>query len=78
MMNEEKVVNEKPRKLFVTVTEFHEMIGGVITRVQIYRMINNGEIPVRKIGNKVLLSAEWVNNFLNTPFECVGKTSKPA
>ena len=64
---------EKVNKMFFTVREFHQALGGIVTRSQIYRMIQNGEIPVRRIGNKVVLSAEWVNSYINMPCSCVRK-----
>jgi len=67
---------EKGKKRFFTVREFHQAIGGVVTRSQIYRMIQNGEIPVRRIGNKVVLSADWVSNYINVPFSLVRKEER--
>ena len=67
------VMEQKNEKKFFTVREFHQAIGGIVTRSQIYRMIQNGEIPVRRIGNKVVLSADWVNNYINIPCSCVRK-----
>lgn len=64
---------ETDNKKFFTVREFHQAIGGVVTRSQIYRMIQNGEIPVRRIGNKVVLSADWVNSYINAPFSFIRK-----
>lgn len=64
---------KKDKKKFYTVREFHLALGGVVTRSQIYRMIQHGEIPVRRIGNKVVLSADWVNSYINIPCSCVRK-----
>ena len=46
-------------KRFYTVKEFHEELGGVITKSMVYKMIDGGEIPVRKIGSKIVIPAEW-------------------
>ena len=54
-------------KRFYTVKEFHEELGGVITKSMVYKMIDGGEIPVRKIGSKIVIPAEWVNNYINAP-----------
>ena len=59
----------KKKKVFYTVSDFYEAIGGIITKAQIYRMIKAGEIPVRHIGSKVILSADCVENFISAPFE---------
>lgn len=60
-------------KKFFTVMEFCEELGGIITRSQVYRMINAGEIPVRKIGRKTVIPAAWVQDYINMPCECVRK-----
>lgn len=56
-------------KKFFTVQEFCNELGGIITRSQIYRMINAGEIPIRKIGHKIVISASWVKEYVNRPCE---------
>ena len=60
-------------KKFYTVLEFYQALGGIITRAQIYKMIQAGEIPVRKIGSKLVLPADWVTEYINRPCEFVGK-----
>lgn len=60
-------------KKFFTVMEFCEELGGIITRSQVYRMINAGEIPVRKIGRKTVIPAPWVEEYIHMPCECVRK-----
>lgn len=65
---DEKRLQGQMNKKFYTVKEFHSEIGGVVTKSQIYRLIKQGEIPTRRIGSKLVLSAEWVNDFLNAPF----------
>ena len=53
-------MEEKMVKKFYSVDEFHCELGGIVTKSQIYKMIREGEIPTRRIGNKVVLSADWV------------------
>lgn len=62
---EETTVVKKKR--FYTVKEFHAELDNVITRTQIYRMIQAGQIPVRKIGTKIVIPADWVDAYLNAP-----------
>ncbi len=66
-MDDKRLQGQKNKK-FYTVKEFYAEIGGVVTKSQIYRLIKQGDIPTRKIGSKLVLSAEWVNDFLNAPF----------
>jgi excisionase family DNA binding protein len=58
-------------KRFYTVQEFHDELGGIITRAQIYTMIKEGEIPVRRIGRKIVMPASWVEEYVNRPCEYV-------
>ncbi len=67
----EQETKELP-KVFYTVEEFHRAIGGIVTKTQIYRLINSGQIPARRFGSKVILSAKWVESFLNEPFDISG------
>ena len=68
MMNETKM-----EKRFYTVRDFYNELGGVLSRGQIYKMIEAGEIPTRKIGSKIVMSAEWVHAYLNAPCVAVKK-----
>ena len=60
-------MEEKMVKKFYSVDEFHRALGGIVTKSQIYKMIREGEIPTRRIGNKVVLSADWVTAYINQP-----------
>ena len=57
----------KMEKIFYTVKDFHEKLGGVITRSQVYKMIEKGDIPTRKIGSKIVIPASWVDAYVNAP-----------
>ena len=67
----EQETKELP-KVFYTVEEFHRAIGGIVTKTHIYRLINSGQIPSRRFGSKVILSAKWVESFLNEPSDISG------
>lgn len=60
-------------KKFFTVMDFYRELGGVVTKTQIYRMINAGEIPSRRIGTKIVIPANWVHEFVNKPCEYAKK-----
>ena len=64
MANKKNSVSSVVKK-FYTVTEFHELVGDVVSKAQVYRMIRKGDIPVKYIGQKVLIPAVWVDNFLD-------------
>lgn len=69
-----EVKNEiKIEKRFYTVKEFHAMLGGVVTKSMIYKMIEAGEIPTRRIGNKIVIPADWVKAYLEEPCIAVKK-----
>ena len=69
-MEQQETKNEKR---FYTVKEFHGLLGGVITRSMVYKMIDAGDIPVRYIGNKIIIPAGWVDTYINTPCTVVKK-----
>ena len=52
-------------KKFFTVNDFHAELGGIISKGMIYLMIEKGEIPAKRIGNKIVLPAGWVHQFIN-------------
>lgn len=70
--------NGQTVKRFYTVKEFYELLGGIVGKSQVYKMIESGEIPTRKIGNKIVMSADWVNAYLNQPCIAVKKTKEKA
>lgn len=54
----------KERKFF-TVSQLIEYFGnGVISRGSIYLMIRKGEIPTVRIGERILIPATWVEQFM--------------
>ncbi len=72
-----KETNEiRIEKRFYTVKEFHALLGGVITKSMIYKMIDDGDIPTRRIGAKIVIPADWVNAYINAPCIAVKKSRK--
>lgn len=63
----------KNEKRFYTVTDLYAALGGIVTRSKIYKMIDTGEIPVRRIGKKIVIPADWVNAYINAPCIAVKK-----
>lgn len=54
----------KERKFF-TVAQLIEYLGnGVISKGSIYMMIRKGEIPTVRIGERILIPATWVEQFM--------------
>lgn len=54
----------KERKFF-TVAQLIEYLGnGVISKGSIYLMIRKGEIPTVRIGERILIPATWVEQFM--------------
>ncbi len=66
----------KFEKRFFTVKEFQLLLDGVVTRSMIYKMITAGEVPIRKIGRKIVIPADWVNAYINAPCFTVKKTRR--
>jgi excisionase family DNA binding protein len=62
-------MEENKQRRFYTVDEVHDMIDRTVTRTQIYRMVSRKEIPAKRIGNRILIDAHWVNDFLNAPYD---------
>ena len=71
-------MEEKMVKKFYSVDEFHRALGGIVTKSQIYKMIREGEIPTRRIGNKVVLSADWVRSYIDQPCVAVRQVKEKA
>ena len=56
------MVNKSEEK-FYTVSEFHNIVGNVISKATIYNGIKKGSIPVKYFGTKALIPAYWVDDF---------------
>ena len=64
-MSDKNNTNSSAVRKFYSVTEFHELIGEAVSKVQVYRMIRRGEIPAKYLGEKILIPAVWVDNFMD-------------
>ena len=54
----------KERKFF-TVSQLVDYFGnGVISRGSVYLMIKKGDIPTVRIGERILIPASWVEQFV--------------
>ncbi len=68
----------KERKFF-TVSQLVEYLGqGVISRGTIYLMIKKGDIPTVRIGERILIPASWVDQFINNANDVVSAKIKAA
>lgn len=66
----------KERKFF-TVSQLVGYLGdGVISRWTIYLMIKKGEIPTVRIGERILIPASWVDQFINNANDVVSAKIK--
>ena len=66
----------KERKFF-TVSQIVGYLGdGVISRGTIYLMIKKGEIPTVRIGERILIPASWVDQFINNANDVVSAKIK--
>lgn len=68
----------KERK-FYTVSQLIEYFGsGVISRGSIYLKIKRGEIPTVRIGERILIPASWVEQFVANADDIVAAKMKAA
>lgn len=59
--------NPTPKKLFYTVDELHNLMTDTVSKATIYYLIKQGKIPSKRLGEKPLIPAAWVDDFLYTP-----------
>lgn len=55
------------KKLFYTVGEFYKLLAGCVSKNAIYYQIKIGKIPSKKFGEKPLIPASYVEDFLYSP-----------
>ena len=66
----------KERKFF-TVAQLVEYFGnGVISRCSVYAMIKKGDIPTVRIGERILIPASWVEQFVTNADNIVNTKMK--
>jgi hypothetical protein len=49
----------------LSVSETHNALGKRISRGAFYNAIKRGDVPHLRLGNRILISREWVKNQLN-------------
>ena len=54
-------------KKFYTVQEFFELTGHAIAKNTIYKYIRDGKIPAKRFGDRHLILASFVDEFMNNP-----------
>lgn len=59
--------SDNEKRKFYTVNEVVALIDNTVTKAQIYRMIEKNEIPAKRLGNKILVDAKWIHNFIDSP-----------
>jgi excisionase family DNA binding protein len=52
------------KKMFYSVSEFHDLLGGIISRGYLYEMVRSGEIKTTRIGGEIVIPAAWVEKYL--------------
>ena len=53
------------KKIFYSISEFHELLGGIISRGYLYEMVKSGEIKTTRLGGKIVIPAVWVDKYLS-------------
>ncbi len=54
-------------KKFYTVQEFYDLVGRSIAKNTIYKYIRDGKIPAKRFGDRHLILASFVHEFMNNP-----------
>lgn len=54
-------------KKFYTVNEFHQLTGKTVAKNTIYKYIKEGKIPAKRFGDRHLILASFVDEFMNNP-----------
>lgn len=52
------------KKNFYTVRETVEVLGNVVSKQYLYRLVHSNRIPSVAIGNKIVIPAAWVQKQL--------------
>ena len=61
---------------FMSVSEFSDALGGLISKFTIYRAINRGEIPCVFIGRRRLIPKDALQRIMEVPTNSRWATSK--
>ncbi len=57
--------NQEKKKMFYSISAFHELLGGIIPRGYLYEMVKSGEIYSTRLGGKIVIPAVWVDKYLS-------------
>lgn len=55
------------KRLFYTVDELYRLMTGTVSKPTIYYLIKAGKIPSKRFGERPLIPATWVEDFLYAP-----------
>ena len=58
------MTNKETEKRFYTINQFCEVISGTLSRGGIYKAVDRGEIPSKRIGKRILIPASYVRELL--------------
>ena len=59
--------NETTKRLYYTVDELYQLLTGCVSKQSIYYQIKVGKIPAKRFGEKPLIPASYVEDFLYGP-----------
>jgi excisionase family DNA binding protein len=45
---------------WITIDEAVQLLGGRVSRSTLYRAANDGRIPARRIGRRILVARSWL------------------
>jgi len=54
-------------KAALTINETVEALGGTVSRTTIWRCCRNGSIPAKRVGNRWVIPAYWVEDLVERP-----------
>ena len=57
------------KRLFYTVDELYHLLSGCVSKQSIYYQIKIGRIPAKRFGEKPLIPADYVEDFLYGPIK---------
>ncbi len=52
------------KKMFYTVPELYNLLGGIVSKNCIYQMVKRNEIVTKRFGGKIVIPATWVDQFI--------------
>lgn len=60
---------ESSKRLYYTVDELYHLLTGCVSKQSIYYQIKIGKIPAKRFGEKPLIPASFVDDFLYGPIK---------